>query len=91
MSNWETGLQHAGIAQLGERTTEDRKVPGSKPGCGTVFALFGAGRLFNNLIVDNDFAWELISAYRLILIDVYIILVTENNRIIERRDSDIQL
>ena len=38
----------AAIAQLGERTTEDRKVPGSKPGCGTVFALFATGRLFKN-------------------------------------------
>ena len=34
------GEQHAAIAQLGERTTEDRKVPGSIPGCGTSFSLF---------------------------------------------------
>ena len=32
------GYQRAAIAQLGERTTEDRKVPGSKPGFGTSFA-----------------------------------------------------
>ena len=34
------GEQHAAIAQLGERTTEDRKVPGSIPGCGTSFSTF---------------------------------------------------
>ena len=31
------GEQHAAIAQLGERTTEDRKVPGSIPGDGIFF------------------------------------------------------
>ena len=31
------GCQTAVIAQLGERTTEDRKVPGSIPGDGTFF------------------------------------------------------
>ena len=28
----------AAIAQLGEHSTEDRKVPGSKPGCGILFS-----------------------------------------------------
>jgi hypothetical protein len=30
----------AAVAQLGERTTEDRKVPGSIPGRGTLFGKF---------------------------------------------------
>ena len=34
----EQDINTAGIAQLGERTTEDRKVPGSKPGFGNSFA-----------------------------------------------------
>ena len=33
-------ISDAAIAQLGEHSTEDRKVPGSKPGCGTLFGQF---------------------------------------------------
>ena len=51
------GEQHAAIAQLGERTTEDRKVPGSIPGCGTSFSLFSflhgqcIGRFYTNTVL----------------------------------------
>ena len=39
MSFWYTSNKVAALAQLGERQTEDLKVPGSIPGGGTVTAL----------------------------------------------------
>ena len=36
--------EHAGIAQLGERQTEDLKVAGSIPAVGNIFFLFCFGR-----------------------------------------------
>ena len=33
-------MAHAALAQLGERQTEDLKVPGSIPGGGSFFVLF---------------------------------------------------
>ena len=58
-------MQHAAIAQLGERTTEDRKVPGSIPGCGTSFALFSihiilAGEI---CIHQNNYEWSSIEQH----------------------------
>ena len=38
----------AAIAQLGERQTEDLKVPGSIPGLGTVFHFHGENRIITS-------------------------------------------
>ena len=42
--------QHAVIAQLGERQTEDLKVPGSIPGLGTLFDDFRTDRVRNQTV-----------------------------------------
>ena len=45
----------AAIAQLGERQTEDLKVPGSIPGLGIIFSIFqGSAQSVSGLIVAKD-------------------------------------
>ena len=49
-------MWHAGIAQLGERQTEDLKVPGSIPGHGTLFSRL----LFHSRGLSTDFETSLL-------------------------------
>ena len=43
---------YADLAQLGERMTEDHKVPGSIPGVGTVFSKFIFPQIFTKNIIN---------------------------------------
>ena len=50
-----TQFPEAAIAQLGERQTEDLKVPGSIPGLGIIVSIFqGSAQSVSGLIVAKD-------------------------------------